>query len=62
MGVSGLVSQGSRAARMFVQMAELAPSRENNVPRLHSPARTRRAPVGADTVGVPGDWGYRWVI
>lgn len=84
MGMSGLVSRGSRGARMFVEAADPVPSQKNSLAGKHcsvipvgsvrtrtlriipvsvKPTATRRGNSGGvwdvDTVGVPGDWGYR---
>lgn len=84
MGVSGLVSRGSRGARMFVEAANPVPLRKNSsvgkrclvrpvgsvltrtlriIPVSVKPTATRGRNSGGvwdvDTVGVPGDWGYR---
>lgn len=88
MGVSGLVSWGSRAAEMILETADQVPSWRSSVVGQHCSVRLRRGPVGSvttndihviplpsrstascsgnfggpidvDTVGVPGDWGYR---
>lgn len=84
MGVSGLVSRSSRAARMPIGTAGQVTSQGNSVVgvrgsvrpvdsvltcTVHSilmpgkPTATRGEISGGawhvDTVGVPGDWGYR---
>lgn len=88
MGVSGLVSQGSPAAGMFVETADRMPPQGDGVVGVPCVVRMPCGPVGpvitrsthafsfsaratvryggnsggpldVDTVGVPGDWGYR---